>query len=167
MSNKLNVVDGVAFWASILTPNKSTETYNIDLSVDSDTAEHLKSLGMKAASKKDGSKVEHEKGKQVFRFKRKVLKKDGTATSPPVLVDAQKNPIKTLIGNGSTVKVAFRMYEWKFKGKEGVSADLSGVQILDLVEFAGSVTSAFDVEEGFTSSNAEKTSGESVEEVDF
>ena len=55
MSNKLNVVDGVAFCASILTPNKSTETYNIDLSVDSDTAEHLKSLGMKAASKKDGS----------------------------------------------------------------------------------------------------------------
>lgn len=167
MSNKLNVVDGVAFWACITKPNKETDTFNIDLSVDNDTAEHLKSLGMNAAKKKDGSKVEHEKGKSVFRFKRKTTRKDGTDATPPVLVDAQKNTITSLVGNGSTVKVAFRMYDWKFKGKEGTSADLCGVQVLDLVEFGGSVKDAFDAQDGFTSTNSNTTSNESSEDVDF
>ena len=78
--------------------------------------------------------------------------------SAPLILDAQKRTImNTLIGNGSTVNVLYTTYEWKFKGRAGVSADLKKVQVVDLVPYQGDADDAFDViPEGYTSTEADE-----------
>ena len=71
----------------------------------------------------------------------------------PRLVDAKKNPIDVLVGNGSQIKVLYKEFEWTFAGKSGKSLDLQAVQVLDLVPYGED----FDVAEGFTS---DKENGE-------
>ena len=38
----MSVVKGVAYWANVKRPNKSTETYGLDLAVDAEGSEYLK-----------------------------------------------------------------------------------------------------------------------------
>jgi len=39
-------------------------------------------------------------------------------------------------------------FEWDYAGKTGVSADLAAVQVVDLIEYAGSGVGDFDVVKG-------------------
>ena len=50
-----------------------------------------------------------------------------------------------LVGNGSKVNVLYTTYEWKYAGKEGVSADLKKVQVVELIPYQGDADDAFDV----------------------
>jgi len=82
----------------------------------------------------------------------------------PEVKDAQKRTmINTLIGNGSEVNVLYSTYEWEFKGRSGVSADLRAIQVTNLVPYNvdADADEAFEiVPDGFVSN-------ESDEEVSF
>jgi hypothetical protein len=65
--------------------------------------------------------------------------------------------LNTLVGNGSKVNVLYTTYEWKYKGRSGVSADLKKVQVVDLVPYQGDADDAFDVvPDGYSSEKDEK-----------
>ena len=70
-----------------------------------------------------------------LKFKRKVSKANGDKNQQPQLVDAEKNPLNKIVGNGSKVKVMYKSYDWNYKGKTGKGLDLQAVQVLDLVEY--------------------------------
>ena len=69
-------------------------------------------------------------------------------------MDNMKRPLQnTLIGNGSTVNVLFKTYEWNHKptNRSGKSADLQAVQVVNLIPYEGSnsASSAFqEIPEG-------------------
>lgn len=120
-------VRGIANWASVQAPNTTFEpVYQVDLTVSEDSATSLKELGLTV------KKVNDE---YVCKFKRKQFKFDGTENKKPTVVLADKTPFEGLIGNGSEVIVQFSTYEWKNKFGSGVSADLQGIQVIDLVSY--------------------------------
>ena len=101
--------------------------------------------------KKDGLSIKNkgdERG-DFITIKRKVRRKDGSLNRAPDLVDGQKRTMtNTLIGNGSKVNVHYTTYEWEFKGRQGVSADLRAVQVTELVPYNTEADEAFDVVDG-------------------
>jgi hypothetical protein len=130
-------VEGKAYWASITRPNTTFEpVYQIDLSISDDAADSFK---------KEGIAVKQDDRGNIVKFKRKVNRADGNKNPSPRLVDSARNPIDTLIGNGSTVKVMYKPFEWKFAGKSGKSLDLQAVQVIDLVPYGED----FDVASGY------------------
>jgi hypothetical protein len=80
-------------------------------------------------------------GKIEFRFKRNEVTTKGKPVPPPIVCDAKKAPWPSgpdapLIGNGSLVKVAYRVWGWEDKfGKAGISLALEAVQVLKLVAY--------------------------------
>lgn len=155
MSNKSLVVEGIAFYAAVHTPNELADAYTIDLAVDDANAKILEDAGLQAAKKRDGSAVVHDgaEGLKVFKFKRKRISKDGTVLAKPQVVDAANNPVTTLIGNGSKVRTHVTVFPYTFKGKSGVSGGLNGVQILELVEFTAK--KLFDETDGFVADSTQ------------
>ena len=101
--------------------------------------------------KKDGLTVKN-KGDDRGDFvtvKRRVRRKDGSLNRAPDLVHGQKRTMtQTLIGNGSEVNVHYTTYEWEFKGRAGVSADLRAVQVVNLIPYNTEADEAFDVVDG-------------------
>ena len=116
----------------------------MDLAIDDKTADEFKSRGITVKTDDRGN---------IIKLKRKVERNDGTKNPVPRLVDAKKNPIDVLVGNGSQIKALYKEFEWTFAGKSGKSLDLQAVQVLDLVPYGED----FDVAEGFTS---DKENGE-------
>ena len=101
-------------------------------------------------------------GEMELKFKQnaKIKLRDGsTSTAKVMVVDAKRNVMKgdVLIGNGSTVKVAFepRPYLLASTKQVGVSLRLKGVQVIDLSEY-GYSASLFEDEEGFVAERVEK-----------
>ena len=64
-------------------------------------------------------------------------------------MDGQKRTMtNTLIGNGSEVNVHYTTYEWEFKGRQGVSADLRAVQVTNLIPYNTEAEEACDLLDG-------------------
>ena len=125
----MSVINGTAYWASIQSPNTKFEpTWQIDVgNLDADN---------KAIAEKDGLNIKTDEIKGDYvTIKRKVKRKDGNDNTAPVIVDGNKRPMMDLIGNGSKVNVLYNTYEWKYAGKEGVSADLKKVQVVTLIPY--------------------------------
>lgn len=122
------IVEGIAMWAAIQAPNTTyTPEYSIDLVVDDKTSKELAKLGLNGKKKEEG---------MTYKFKRPLInKKSGENNPKPVVRDAANEDFTGLVGNGSKVKVQFSTYEWSNKFGHGVSADLQGVQVLELVSF--------------------------------
>jgi len=143
----MSVISGTAYWASIQSPNTKFEpNWQIDVgNLDANN---------KAIAEKDGLNVKTDETKGDYvTIKRKVKRKDGNDNNPPVVVDAQKRPMLDLVGNGSKVNVLYTTYEWKYAGKEGISADLKKVQVVDLIPYEE--REDFDVvSDGYTSAEA-------------
>jgi hypothetical protein len=126
------IVEGTAYWASITRPNEKFEPmWSIDLSVDDKTASEFQKEGFKVGE----TTIDNQTIKNVIKFKRKVSKANGDKNQQPQLVDAEKNPLNKIVGNGSKVKVMYKSYDWNYKGKTGKGLDLQAVQVLDLVEY--------------------------------
>ena len=138
-------VEGKAYWCAITRPNTTFDpVYQVDLAIDDATAKDFTSRGVTVKTDDRGN---------IIKLKRKVERNDGTKNPVPRLVDAKKNPIDVLVGNGSQIKALYKEFEWTFAGKSGKSLDLQAVQVLDLVPYGED----FDVAEGFTS---DKENGE-------
>ena len=157
----MSVIKGNAYWASIVSPNTTYDSdgvWSIDVgNLDKKNIEIAKNDGLEIKNKGD------DRGDFVT-VKRKVRRKDGSMNKAPEVKDAQKRTmINTLIGNGSEVNVLYSTYEWEFKGRSGVSADLRAIQVTNLVPYNvdADADEAFEiVPDGFVSN-------ESDEEVSF
>lgn len=136
------IVQGKAMWASVQTPNTKFEpVYCIDLVISKKDADTIKKQGLKVKTNDDGE--------YYVKFKRKLFKKGGDQNKKPKVVDANRQPFAGLIGNGSIVNVQYSVYEWDNSFGSGISADLSGVQVIELVEFTGGDGEEFPVVDGF------------------
>jgi len=141
------VLEGTAYWASVLTPNTKFEpTYTVNLIVDREIIEEYKSKGFTRQVR------EMEDVGTALVIRRKVNwtdKKTGQIHTRPAprLFDKAKQPLDCQVGNGSRVKVQLR--EWE--SGEWTGLDFQAMQVLDLVEYSGSSPDGaeFEVEEGF------------------
>lgn len=72
-----------------------------------------------------------------FNFARRVLSRDGSQNSPPIVQDSKGAPWPSdvLIGNGSLIKVAFTYWKWSNNSGSGISLDLHAVRVLNLVPY--------------------------------
>lgn len=134
----MTVITGKCYWAKVHSPDTRYEpVYSIDICVDDNNREAIMKDGLAIKNKGD------ERGDFV-QIKQKVNRRDGSENPAPVVLDAQKNPMTKLIGNGSIVNVLYTPYEWEMNGKRGVSPLLKKVQVVNLVSYGED----FDVVDG-------------------
>jgi hypothetical protein len=131
MTQKLNNVK--CRWASVIEPNTTFDpVYEIEAILDNEQAAVLRDQGLA---------VKEKEGELIYRFKRKVegqKKGGGTFLYPkPIVVGKDNRPFEELIGNGSTVNIAYDVRKWEAYGGSGVKGDLVGVQVIDHVAFTG------------------------------
>ena len=123
------VVKGKAMWCHISQPNTKFEPcWSVDLvPEDSSVIEDFRSKGYRIKQTKDGE--------DAITFKRKVKGNKGGENKQPKLVDAEKNPINELVGNGSIINVQYN--EWATENSFGSfqGLDLKGIQVLELVSY--------------------------------
>ena len=121
------VVEGLAYWASVTSPNTKFEpVYSVNLIVDEKTAKDFASRGHKIKQMDEGPSIV---------IKRKVTERSGKIRPAPKLVDADKQPMDTLIGNGSKVKVQYHEWETTNQYGEFKGLDFQAMQVLELVEY--------------------------------
>ena len=170
------LIEGIAAWAFLSKPKPAGKTkdgktipsvYTINVILEPDVAKELKSQGLNVKKiEQDIKGIDGAIGKGILQIK-KPAEYDGTATEPPVVVDAKKNPFSGIVGNGSKVKVVFATKEWESFGTKGVAAKLRKVQILDLVPYEAEDLEDFDEEDGFTAtSTAASTANSSDGELE-
>jgi hypothetical protein len=139
------IQEGIAYWASVTTPNTKFEpVYTVDLVVSEDVANDFEAKGYKVKEIFNGDEVIG----RAITFKRKVNGPNGMVRQAPKLLDANKNPIDELVGNGSKVKVQYS--EWETSNKYGnfKGLDFQAMQVIDLVQYKSSDGSEFDAIEG-------------------
>ena len=130
------VYEGTAYWASVTTPNTRFEPkYTIDLVVDEDIAEQLRTDGITIKDKEEGPTV---------TIKRNVNGPNGMVRKAPTLMDRNKKELDCLVGNGSKVKVQARPWEINRNGQAFKGLELQAVQVLDLVEYRSGDGDEFD-----------------------
>lgn len=86
-----------------------------------------------------GLKTEKDTKKPYIVIQRKATPfANGDAKEAPSVVDGHLKPLDpNTIGNGSIANVQFSLYDWKFKNRKGVAADLMGIQVVNLVPREG------------------------------
>lgn len=129
-SSKSFAITGTAYWAKVQKPDPDTSKYTIDVTLDDDAKDLLKSLGIAWRNKGD------EKGDFFSPWKHST-DKDGNE-KPLRVLDAQMNTFTGLIGNGSKVAVEFYPREWTYGTKKGIRPSLLTVQVLELVTYNAS-----------------------------
>lgn len=135
-------------WASVQAPNVQFEPcWEIQVHLDGEQAAALQAEA-KALHPKGIKIKKDDNGELTFRFRRKVMKADGLSeNSKPAVVDAKNKPMTDLIGNGSTCNVQYSFVAYENKFGKGVTNDLKGVQVLDLVAYGVQDGGEFGVED--------------------
>ena len=109
-------------WARVLEgqPNNLSNKYQVDVcNLSSEVVKQLESYGIPI-------KNDEERGSFVT----------AKAIRPPRVMDASKRLWDdTVIGNGSTIKISAKPYDWTYKGKSGVSLGLNQLMVVNLVEY--------------------------------
>ena len=133
------LVEGVAMWASITTPNTTyTPAYQVNLVVSEDVANDFRSRGFTVKDMEEGP---------ALMIKRKVDGPNGMVRTAPKLLDRNKNPMNVAVGNGSKVKVQYKEWESTWNGTMYKGLDLQAMQVIELVEYASPDGSEFDIED--------------------
>jgi hypothetical protein len=133
------LVEGVAIWASVTTPNTTfTPAYQVNLVVSEDVANDFRSRGFTVKDMEEGP---------ALMIKRKVDGPNGMVRTAPKLLDRNKNPMNVAVGNGSKVKVQYKEWESTWNGTIYKGLDLQAMQVIELVEYASPDGSEFDVED--------------------
>ena len=148
----MSVINGKAYWAAIASPNTTFDPdgmWTVDVcNLDEKNVNLAKKDGLSIKNKGD------DRGDFVT-IKRKVRRKDGGMNRAPELMDAQKRTLSNvMIGNGSVVNVLYNTYDWEYRGRKGTSADLRSLQVVDLIPYNSDSDEAFDVVEGYNSTDA-------------
>ena len=118
------LVRGTSMWAKVFEgyPNALSGKYQVDIcNLDKNTVAELNNVGVNVKS--DPEKGDFVTAKGVFA---------------PKVFDASKQiwDVKKAIGNGSTIKVSAKPYDWTFKGKSGVGLGLNQLMVVKLVEYS-------------------------------
>ena len=139
------IQEGIAYWASVTTPNTKFEpVYTVDLVVSDEVANDFESRGYKV---KEITMNDEVVGK-ALTFKRKVNGPNGMVRQAPKLLDANKNPIEELDGNGSKVRVQYNEWETSNKYGDFKGLDFQAMQVIDLVQYKSGDGSEFEAIEG-------------------
>lgn len=138
------ITQGTAMWAFVQKPtqnfNRDGYEYAIDLQVSPEEAKKLKAQGLN---------VRDKDGIPTIKFKLPAERKDGTKNEAPAVVGADNMPFSGPgIGNGSKVRVKYRIYEWEFGRKKGTGCALQAVQVIDLVPYEGGDSEDFEAASG-------------------
>ncbi len=116
------IIRGTSMWARVLEgqPNNLSNKYQVDVcNLSSEVVKQLESFGVPI-------KNDEERGSYVT----------AKAIRPPKVMDASKRLWDdTVIGNGSTIKISAKPYDWTYKGKSGVSLGLNQLMVVNLVEY--------------------------------
>lgn len=126
------IQEGIAYWASVTTPNTKFEpVYTVDLVVSDEVANDFESRGYRVKE----LKVNDEVVGRAINIKRKVNGPNGMVRKAPLLMDANKVPLDENVGNGSKVKVQYN--EWEATNKFGTfkGLDFQAMQVIDLVSY--------------------------------
>jgi len=137
------VRDVKAYWPKLMKPVSpfGTEQYELQVRANKDSEAHkvLKGFGLKEKPQEDGSIA--------FNLKRKAKNRKGDDNGAPEVVDNQRKPFDaSKIGNGSDVNVKLFTYDYDVNGRKGTGVMLSGVQIVNLIEYKASNNIDFDSE---------------------
>ena len=99
-----------------------------------------------------GEEIADPAGRYVLTANSSAYIKDNKISKRIQIINAKKKPVKNIsIGEGTIARLGVVLSGYSVAGKTGVSVKLGLVQIIELVEYAGSAFSldAFDEEEGF------------------
>ena len=132
------VLEGIAYWASVKSPNTTFEpTYTVNLVVSSEDADRLRSEGIKVVDKEEGPTVV---------IKRKVNGPNGMIRRAPKLIDRQREEVVYQVGNGSKGKVQYKPWESTRNGTVYRGLDFQAMQVIELVTYSGD-GDEFDIED--------------------
>jgi len=97
-----------------------------------------------AEMSKYGKVREVEDGNFAINITRKAMNAKKQKT-PVRIVDGDKNPIKDLIGNGSTGNIIVYQYDWEVSGRTGIKTVLIAVQVTNMIKYVPQESVEFDV----------------------
>jgi|TARA_R110002073_G_scaffold316029_1_gene488778 hypothetical protein len=118
------VIEGIAYWASVTSPNTTYEPcYTVNLVIPEDKAAEFRDQGYKVLDKDEGPTIV---------MKRKVNGPNGMVRPAPILMDSSRTPIDLRVGNGSKVKVQYKPWEISRNGTTYRGLDFQGMQVLNL-----------------------------------
>jgi hypothetical protein len=141
-------ITGKAMWASVIDLNTAYDPcWSIDVEVDDDSRAVVEGAGLSIVS----GKLDKEGNVRpdFVKIKRNLQKKDGSERVAPTVKDSQNLPWDNkYIGNGSLVCVRAQPYDWNHKTNSGRSADLTAVQVIELIEYNQGSSDDFAVVEG-------------------
>lgn len=133
------LVEGVAYWASVTTPNTTYQpVYTVNLVVDEEVANDFRSRGFTVKDMEEGP---------ALLIKRKVNGPNGMVRSAPKLLDKHKQPLNVAVGNGSKVKVQYKEWETTWNGTQYKGLDFQAMQVLELIEYASPDGAEFNIED--------------------
>lgn len=134
------LVEGVAYWASVTTPNTTyTPVYTVNLVVSDEVANDFRSRGFTVKDMEEGP---------ALLIKRKVNGPNGMVRPAPKLLDQNKQPLTVSVGNGSKVRVQYKEWESTWNGTLYKGLDFQAMQVLELVEYASPDGAEFDIVDG-------------------
>ena len=144
--NKSSVIRNVNFYYAKLDKPVSpfgTEIYDLQVRFPKERIEEMSAYG----------KVRQvEDGNYAINITRKAKNAKGQKT-PVRVVDAEKNSIKDLIGNGSFGNLIVYQYDWAVSGRTGRKTVLIAVQVTDLIKYVPETEVDFDVLEPVAKDN--------------
>jgi hypothetical protein len=124
---KMFEVTGKCSYANVIQPNfKFEPCWSIEIAVDDSNKKLIKESKLKT----------HHRPDEAVRFRKRFKNFNGKIQDPPLVLDDRgRSWKKGLIGNGSLVTVIADLYEWKYRNKKGIGADLYSVQILNHIPY--------------------------------
>ena len=127
--NKTTRIDNVIFNYPKVSNPFGTEVFDVQLELTPEQEKIVSELNLKVRDAGD---------KRVTNVTRKTHNAKGEPT-PVRIVDASKQAFDKQIGNGTTGNVLLYTYEWSNNGRKGVKTIVTAIQVINHVEYTGSV----------------------------
>lgn len=162
-------------WTAIQAPDTTFEhVWQTDAILTKEQADELQKQA-KAINAKGIKFKKTDDGHFTYRFKRSVMKKDGSGENPAPKcvgtkkgIDGKLEPFTELVGNDSICNIQYSFYEWSNKFGNGVSADFKGLQVVKHVPYGVGDGDEFgEVDEETKSTSTSQVSDEEFDDEDF
>lgn len=126
------IIKATVFWANLVERNEMSNAYQVDLGNLSPAAvDKLNELGIEVKYKEgQGDYITCKSQREIHAYS----------------AETKDNIASMGVGNGSIATASVSPYEWKWKGKEGISPSLRKLVITDLVSLDGA-DDDFDMDE--------------------
>ena len=147
----MTTVRGLITWAFLTKPDQYGK-FSFNLLINEEEKDKLTKAipSVKPPYAKDANT-----GLWQLKLGRKSVAMDGKKMQPIRLVDSQKTPINTILGNGSEVNVSLSEYNYTHQGKQGWKFNVNTVQLIKLVPYEKDGLSV--VKDGYVATEKDKT----------